>query len=300
VAIVGRSNVGKSTLLNAALEQPLAVVSRQPQTTRTRLLGIVRHRDAELGFLDTPGLHKARSRLGREMNRAARDAARDADVIVFLVAVPRTAKGELRPHPGDASLIAELPGDKPVVLVVNKVDVLRDKRQMLPLLQGLSALREFAAVVPISALTQDGVARVLDEVSRIVPVGAPRHAEDALTDRPMRHFAAEYVREAILRATAEEVPHAVAVTIDEYTEPGTTGQVTRIAATIHVERQGQKRILIGEKGAVLKRIGTEARLRLEELIGGRVHLELWVRVTEGWRERTDLLADFGLLGREER
>ena len=285
VAIVGRSNVGKSTLLNAALELPLAAVSRRPQTTRTPLLGIVRHGGAEIGFLDTPGLHKADSKLGREMNRSARDSVRDADVVMFVVALPPNVKGDVRPHAGDLALIEQLPTDKPVVLVVNKIDVVRDKRRMLPLLATLSATREFAAVVPVSALAASGIHLVLDE--------------DTLTDRPMRHFAAEYVREAILRATAQEVPHSVAVTIDEYAEPATEEEVTRISATIHVERDGQKRILIGEKGAMLKRIGTEARERIEVLIGGRVYLALWVRVTAGWRERTEALADFGLLARTE-
>jgi GTP-binding protein Era len=297
VAIVGRSNVGKSTLLNTALEHPLAVVSRLPQTTRTALLGIVRHGEAELGFLDTPGLHKARTRLGREMNRAAHDAVRNADVIVFVVAIPRTPKGELAPHPGDVALVQKLPSDKPVVLVVNKVDVIRDKRALLPLMRGYSELRELGAIVPVSALSRDGVSRVLDEVAKLLPEGEARFAEDALTDRPTRHFASEYVREAILRATAEEVPHAVAVAIDDYVEPASAGKVTRIAATIHVERDGQKRIIIGQKGAMLKRIGSEARLRIEELIGARVHLELWVKVTPEWRDRPELLSDFGLLAR---
>ncbi len=297
VAIVGRSNVGKSTLLNAALRQELAVVSRQPQTTRTQLLGIVRHGAAEIAFLDTPGLHKARTKLGKEMNRSARDALRDADAIVFVVAVPKSPKGELTPHEGDAALLAQLPEGKPVVLVVNKVDLLRDKRALLPLIQRLAALRELAAVVPISALADDGVERVLDELERLLPMGEARYDPDALTDRPMRHFAAEYVREAILRATSEEVPHAVAVTVDEYVEPDKEGTIVRIAATIHVERQGQKGILIGQKGAMLKRIGSEARRRIEDLVGGRVHLELYVRVTEGWRDRPDLLGEFGLAAR---
>ncbi len=299
VAIIGRSNVGKSTLLNAALALRLAAVSRRPQTTRTPLLGIVRHQGAEIGFLDTPGLHKADSKLGREMNRSARDALRDADVVLFVVALPPHVRGDVRAHPGDLALIEQLPTDKPVVLIVNKIDVIRDKGLMLPLLAALSAAREFTAVVPVSALTEQGIELVLDEVAKLLPEGPARYAADTLTDRPMRHFAAEYVREAVLRATSQEVPHAVAVTIDEYAEPSSDKEVTRISATIHVEREGQKRILIGEKGTMLKRIGTEARERVEELIGGRVHLAIWVRVTAGWRERSESLADFGLLARTE-
>lgn len=320
VAIAGRSNVGKSTLLNAALQQPLAAVSRKPQTTRTPLLGIVRHPtrghpaprgmrghpaprgggEAEIAFLDTPGLHKARSQLGREMNRAAHDALRDADVIVYVVAAPLAPKGELVPHARDVALIARLAEGKRVVLVINKVDRIRDKGALLPLIAAFSAVRPFAAIVPISALAEDGIGRVLDEVARLLPASGPRYQQDALTDRPARHFAAEYVREAILRATAEEVPHAVAVTIDDYLEPAGAGNLTRIAATIVVERDGQKRIVIGNKGGLLKRIGSEARQRIAALIGGRVHLELWVRVSKDWRERAELLAEFGLCARARR
>ncbi len=294
VALVGRSNVGKSTLLNAALALPLAIVSRRPQTTRTPLLGLVRHGEAEIALLDTPGLHKARSRLGKEMNRAARGATREADVIAFVTALPLQipAKGELSPHPGDLRLLEQLPD--PIVLVINKIDLLKDKQRLLPLMAAFAEARELAALVPISALQEDGITRVLDEVAQRLPEGGAQHAADAMTDRPMRWFAAEYVREPILRVTDEEVPHAVAVTVDRFDEP--PEGVARIDATIHVERDGQKRIIIGEKGAMLKRIGIAARARIEELLGRQVHLELFVRVTPNWRQRPGDLADFGLLG----
>lgn len=293
VAIIGRSNVGKSTLLNAALDLPLAIISRKPQTTRDRLLGVVRHGDAEVGLYDTPGFHRARTRLGREMNRAARAAAREADVVAFVVALPDPPRTPLRAHPGDLALLSQLE-DVPVVLVVNKIDLLRDKRQLLPLMQELAQACEPAAVVPISALEADGIRLVLDEVVRFLPPGGPRFDEDAITDRPLRYFAAEYVREPILKAATQEVPHATAVTIERFAdEPGR--DLCRIEATIHVEREGQKRIIIGQHGAMLKRIGTSARLRIEELVQKRVHLELFVRVTPDWRARPDLLGDFGLL-----
>ena len=289
VALVGRSNVGKSTLLNAALELPLAIVSRTPQTTRDRLLGIVRHGDAEIGLLDTPGLHHAKTHLGRAMNRAARTAAREADVLVMVVSVPTSGKApSLEPHPEDVKLLRQLPNDRPIVLVINKIDRLRDKRTLLPLLDAYSRAHELAAIVPISALREDGVKRVLDEVSRLLPEQEPLHDPDAITDRPMRWFAAEYVRESILEATSQEVPHAVAVTIDVFVEEE---RVTVIEASIHVERDGQKAILIGERGQMLKRIGTRARSRIEELLGRQVQLALWVRVTKNWRERPELLAD---------
>jgi GTP-binding protein Era len=296
VALFGRSNVGKSTLLNAALEMPLAIVSRRPQTTRDPLLGLVRHAGAEIGFVDTPGLHEAHDRLGTEMNRAAQGAARTADVIVLVIAVPPKAKGALRMHPGDKTLAERLPEGIPAVLVINKIDLLRDKGALLPLMAAYGELRNFDATVPISALRSNGIQLVLDEVARLLPERAPEHAPDAVTDRPMRYFASEYVREQILLATSEEVPHAVAISIDGYTEPAGPGTI-RIDATIHVERDGQKRIIIGTKGDMLKRIGTQARARIEALVGQQVNLQLHVRVTKRWREDPSALLDFGLVAK---
>ncbi len=311
VALYGRSNVGKSTLLNAALEMPLAIVSRRPQTTREALLGVVRHGGAEISLLDTPGLHVAQDRLGQEMNRSAQGVARAADVIVLVICVPPKAKGTIVPHRGDRTILEQLPQDVPIVLAINKIDLLKDKRQLLPLMAAFSEFRTLDAVVPISALAADGISLVLDEVAKLLPEREAEHEDDTITDRPMRYFAAEYVREQILRATNDEVPHAVAVTIDEYVEPrgvpverpGTSasggpnkpGVTIRIEATIHVERDGQKRIIIGSKGDMLKRVGTNARARIEELVGAQVNLQLHVRVDKRWREKVGSLADFGLL-----
>jgi GTP-binding protein Era len=306
VALIGRPNVGKSTLLNAALGQPLAIVSPVPQTTRDAILGVVHRGEAEIALLDTPGFHKPRTQLGRAMNSAAREAARSADVIVFVTDLPEPkklpAKGDearpresipRSPHPGDLTLLADLPPEVPVLLVVNKVDRLRDKPQMLPLLEALGAVRQFAAVIPISARKEDGVSRVLDEVAKLCPEGEWRFGEDDITDKPTRFFAAEYVREQILRATEAEVPHAAAVAIERYQEPLAGGGVVHIDATIHVERQGQKKILIGTNAEMLKRIGTEARRRIEELIGRQVNLKLWVRVTPDWRQSGAKLEELG-------
>ncbi len=294
VAIVGRSNAGKSTLLNAVLEMPLAIVSPMPQTTRDQLLGVVRHQDAEIGFLDTPGLHRARTRLGREMNRSAKLAARDADVIVYLVGLARQAKFPLAPHPADLALMAQLPEGVPLILAVNKIDLVRDKSQLLPLLAAFEQARPGMTIIPISARAIDGVHPLLDEIAKLLKKGEACYGADDVTDKPMRYFAAEYVREAVLAACREEVPHALAVTIDEFLEP--VGKaVVRIVATLHVEREGQKRILIGKKGEMMKRVGSAARARIEELLGRQVHLELWVRVSERWRESPELLADFGLV-----
>ncbi|WP_437875040.1 GTPase Era [Sorangium sp. So ce513] len=303
VALVGRPNVGKSTLLNAALGHPLAIVSPTPQTTRDAILGVVHHGPAEIALLDTPGLHRPRTELGRVMNQAAREAARSADVVVFVAEAPdparlpkRVKEGEdgppLAPHPGDLTLLADLGSEAPVVFVLNKVDRVRDKGLLLPLLDAFSKLREFAAIVPISALRDDGVRRVLDEVAKLCPEADWGFAPDELTDRPTRFFAAEYVREQILRATKAEVPHASAVQIERYVEPTGEGAL-HIDATIHVERPGQKKILIGAGAEQLKRIGTEARLRIEELVGRQVNLKLWVRVTPEWRESLQRLEELG-------
>jgi GTP-binding protein Era len=299
VAIVGRPNVGKSTLLNAALEQPLAIVTSTPQTTRDTILGVVHVGNAELALLDTPGLHKAESALSRAMNRSARTAARSADVVVFVTDLPPAgkARGALRPHPGDLALLADLAEGQPTVLVINKVDQLKEKGALLPLIDALSKVRAFVAIVPISAKREDGVRRVLDEVAKLVPEGAHRFEPDDITDRPTRFFAAEYVREQVLLSTREEVPHATAVTIEAFEEKA---RVMRIAATIHVERPGQKKILVGARGEMLKDIGTRARLRIEELIGCPVFLELFVRVTPEWRESPPLLAELGYADGEER
>ena len=337
VAIVGRPNVGKSTLLNAALDLPLAIVSPTPQTTRDTLLGVVHHRVAaegeeaalaEIALLDTPGLHRPTSALDRTMNRAARVAARDADVVVFVVDVPKLDKppakrqpradakggagdgggGEvgaskararpgdrrgprpITPHPGDRKLLEQLGDGQPTLLVVNKIDRVKDKAQLLGFLEALSQLREFAAIVPISALRQDGVTRVLDEVARLLPEGPHRYGPDELTDKPSRYFAAEYVREQVLLLTRQEVPHATAVTIDRWE---IKRSLAVVSATVHVERPGHKKILVGSGGTMLKRIGTQARERLEGLVGHPVHLELFVRVTPHWRDTPSLLSEMG-------
>lgn len=292
VAIVGRPNVGKSTFLNAALGVPLAIVTRTPQTTRETLLGVVRHdlddgEVAEIKLLDTPGLHKGERAIDRFMNREARGAAASADVVVFFTDLPKKA-GPLSPHPGDLVLLRDVGAQTKTVLVVNKVDLVKDKARLLPLLEALGKLRSFEAVVPISALKQSGVDRVLQEVGRLLPEAPHSFGEDDLTDRPTRFFAREYVREQALLSTREEVPHATAVTIDAFEE---RPNAFRIAATVHVEREGHKKIMIGSRGEMLKKIGTAARKRIEELTGCKVHLELFVRVTPKWRDAPEKVAE---------
>jgi GTP-binding protein Era len=284
--LVGRPNVGKSTLLNAAVGQALAIVSPVPQTTRNRILGVVHRPGVEIALLDTPGIHKPRSRLGRALNRTARATARGADAIIYV-----TAPGPgCAVHPGDRTLLSDIGAGVPTLLVVNQIDRVEDKTRLLPLLAELGQLRDFAAVVPISAAQGDGVERVLEETKKLLPVASGRFDTDALTDRPLRFFVSELVRESILGATREEIPHAVAVEVEVFDEREDS---VGIEATIHVERQGQKAIVIGRHGDKLKAIGTAARVQVEKLLDKRVHLALWVRVTPGWTNSDNRLAELG-------
>jgi GTP-binding protein Era len=302
IAIVGRANVGKSTFLNAALGQPLAIVSPLPQTTRDALLGVVTHGDAQLAFLDTPGLHRAKTELGRRMNATANEAARAADAVLFVTDTGRPSgrsQDAVTPDPQDLELLQRLPSKARVVAAVNKVDLVKAKEKMLPLLVGLSDARELEAVVPVSFRKQADVKRVLDLLAPLLPEGAPGYEEDTLTDRPSSYFAREYVREAVLSSARGEVPHAVAVSLDEYDEAGKT---VRIQATIHVEKVGQRKILVGHGGEKLKEIGTRARKRIEALIERPVFLGLFVRVTPRWKSMPRQLAElgYGPSGRGER
>jgi len=299
VAMLGRSNVGKSTFLNAALGEPLAIVSPLPQTTRDTLLGIARHGEAEIAFWDTPGLHPPRSELGRRMNAAALEAARAADVVVLMTDVttllgPR--HGRKRPtdpiDPLDRKLVESLPpaAATPSVLVVNKVDLLRDKSRLLPLMEAFGRLHEFCAAVPTSVTRRDGTMLVLDEIASRLPEGPPAYDADTLTDRPVTFFIREYIREQVLLVATREVPHAVAVSVDSVQE---SPRLLVVQATLHVEKTGQRKILVGRAGSQIKRIGSAARLRIQELVGKKVHLELFVRVTPRWRNAARLLAELG-------
>ncbi|WP_394820616.1 GTPase Era [Pendulispora albinea] len=294
VALVGRPNVGKSTLLNAMLGERIAIVSHHPQTTRDRILGVLTQPDAQFVFLDTPGLHAAKSKLGARMNHEAREAARDADVVVFVTSVG------VEPAPGvgrfDAALLGQIRDASPktpVVLVINKVDRVADKSALIAVLQAYAEAFPFAALVPISAKKHDGLERVLSEVKKLLPEDQPLYEADTLTDRPLRFLVAEFVREQILRATREEVPHGVAVVVDRFDE---SGKVPKIELSVHVDREGHKKILVGKQGAVLKEVGSRARARVEALMGRQVHLAIWVRVTPGWYESDRGLREMGYIG----
>jgi GTP-binding protein Era len=286
-------------LLNALLGEPLAITSPLPQTTRDTLLGVLTTPDAQIAFVDTPGLHRPRSELGRRMNATALEALRHCDVVLFMTApnlqqqpseVARVGNEHSLIDPDDKRLVAALPAEVPAVLLVNKVDLLRNKRRLLPLLTEFQNLHPFEHIVPISARERDGLENVVQVICNELPERTAAYPADTLTDRPTSFFVREYVREQVMRVTAREVPHAVAVTVDRYLErPG----IAEIAATIHVEKDGQKGIIVGQGGSMIKKIGTEARLRLVDLLGTKVHLELFVRVTTRWKDAPRMLAELG-------
>jgi GTP-binding protein Era len=277
--LLGRPNVGKSTLMNALLGQKLAVATPKPQTTRTCLLGVYAASEppTQIAFVDTPGLHRPLNALGRALVEDAKGGLAEADVVVVMTEVgakPRASSllGE------DAEVLGAVRGDpRPVILVLNKVDRVHDKRLLLPVLSAASE-RGFAAVVPLSARTGDNVPALIEEIRRHLPEGL-RYDPELFTDKPERFFAAEMVRGAVMRATEKEVPYGAAVRIDHY---GEARELTRIGATIIVEREGHKGIVIGKGGQRLKQIGTEARLELEAFLERKVFLELWVKVIPGW------------------
>jgi GTP-binding protein Era len=288
VALVGRPNVGKSTLLNALLGERIAITSPKPQTTRDRIAGIVTEGRTQAVFLDTPGIHEPRHRLGERMNVLAKAAASEADVLVFMTDLgpePRPAAS-----PEDLAILAQIPRGKPTILVLNKVDRVADKARLVPLLEAFAAERDFAAIVPISALRRDGVDRVLSEVEKVLPEGEPLYPEDEITDKPVRFLVGELVREQVLKHTQKEVPHGVAVTVESFEEGP---KLVRIQVTIHVAKESHKAILIGGGGERLGAIGTAARRRAEALLGRKIHLSTFVRTTPRWFDDAGKLADMG-------
>jgi GTPase len=288
VAIIGRSNVGKSTLLNRLLGEKISIVSSKPQTTRTRVMGVVHTEGAQIAFLDTPGLHKPEHLLNRRMVRAAVETLEDADVLYMLM------EATSRPGPGDLSAVkymkeALAKQPRPVILVVTKIDLV-NKHKMLPVLDQYAKLFAWTEVVPVSAQSDDNVERLLAVTVPYLPSGEGPYGEDVVTDQTMRTLAAEMIREKVIQATEDEVPYATAVEIDDFVEQG---KLAKIRASIMVERETQKGILIGKQGERLKSIGTQARLDMEKVFGMKVFLELWVKVRKDWREDEQALVQLG-------
>ena len=281
VCILGRPNAGKSTLLNALAGEKVAIISPKPQTTRNRIQGVVhlpksKGRDGgQIVLLDTPGVHKPDSSLGRKMMVEVREALEGCNLVLVIMDVTR----KFDPRDGFALDLLKRSGT-PAFLLLNKVDRVRDKAMLLPIIEEYRKLYDFAEVIPISALKRDGLDLLLKKTISALPAGPAYFPEDQVTDQPARFMAAEIIREQVLLATEEEIPYAATVIVDSFEE----GQkLTRISATIYCEREGQKGILVGKRGQMLKKIGTAARLQIERMLGARVFLELYVKVQPGWR-----------------
>lgn len=285
VALVGRPNVGKSTLLNHLVGQKISITSRRPQTTRHRIHGIKTTDEGQAVFVDTPGIHASQKRaMNRYLNRAAGTALLDVDLIVWVIDRPEwLTEDELVLDRIKASGV-------PVILVINKIDWLEDKALLLPFLQKAEAVHPFAAMIPVSALKGSNLDVLESKIMELLPEGELIFPEDQVTDRSVRFMAAEIIREKLLRALGLEVPHALTVEIEQFK---VEGGLTRVSALIWVEREGQKAIVIGTKGEVLKKVGERARLDMEKLLDGKVFLQLWVKVKEGWSDDERALRSLG-------
>src|SRR5512146_831170 len=287
VTILGRPNAGKSTLLNALAGTKLAIVTRKPQTTRNRIQGILnlpkkgKRPASQVILIDTPGIHQPDSALGRKMMVEVREALEGCHLVLLIVDAAKRGAEALDEH---VLRLVQQAGT-PVFLLLNKIDLI-PKDKLLPLIERYSKLFDFKKIIPISARKRDGLDLLLDKIVEALPEGPRYFAEDELTDQPARFMAAEIVRERVLLATGEEVPYSATVIIEQFEEKP---KLTRIAATIYCERNGQKAILIGRQGQMLKKIGTQARLELEAMLGSRVFLELFVKVRPGWRNSREFV-----------
>lgn len=286
VAMVGRPNVGKSTLTNSLIGEKIAIMSDRPQTTRNRIMCIMNTDNAQIMFLDTPGIHKPHHKLGEYMVRTAEGTLQEVDVILFIVDVTEKRGA------GEDYILELLKKVKtPVILVCNKIDKLQDKSKLFKIMEDYSKLYKFAAVVPVSALTDGQFPGLVQEITKLLPEGPAYYPDDMITDQPERVIAAEMIREKVLRLTRDEVPHAIAVEVDEFKERD--DENIYIRATIFVERDSQKGIIIGAKGGMLKKIGQQARADLEKLLYCKIYLDLWVKVKPDWRNQDKALKQFG-------
>ena len=289
VCILGRPNAGKSTLLNALVGEKLAIISPKPQTTRNRIQGVVHvpkrkgHGGGQIVLIDTPGVHKPDSSLGRKMMVEVREALEGCDLVLVIMDVTR----KYDPRDQFALDLLKQSGT-PAFLILNKVDRVREKARLLPLIEEYRKLYDFKEVIPISALKRNGLDVLLEKVISALPAGPAYFPEDQVTDQPARFMAAEIIREQVLQATEEEIPYATTVIVESFEEGS---RLTRIAATIYAEREGQKAILIGKRGQMLKKIGTGARLQIERMLGTKVFLELYVKVQPGWRDSRSFIEE---------
>jgi len=285
VAIVGRPNVGKSTLLNRLIGAKVSITSAKAQTTRHRIVGVLTRADAQIGFLDTPGFQtRHQGTLNRVLNRTVRQVLGDADAVVFVIDARAGFSA------ADAAVLDLIPRERPVILALNKTDAAGERLGLLPLVEKLSKLRDFAAVVPISAQRGTQLESLVDECVALLPAGPPLYEPDALTDRGERFLAAEALREKVFRLVGDELPYTTTVVIEQFEE---LPALRRIHATILVERDAHRPILLGSAGERMKRIGSEARADLERLFDCKVHLVVWVKVTGGWADTEQSLRAYG-------
>ncbi len=286
IAVIGRPNVGKSTLINKIIGQKIAIMSDKPQTTRSRIQCILTQDDAQIIFLDTPGIHKPKLKLGEYMLKAAEGTLKEVDAIFFVTDATEKFGG------GEKYILERLSSTtQPVILVINKIDLLT-REEILPIIAAYSERYSFAATVPISASDGTNVDALIAEAKKFLPEGPKYYPADMVTDQPERLIIAELIREKILHVTEDEIPHAVAVDLEEVT--ARRADLTYIRATIYVERDSQKRILIGREGSLLKGVGQAARPEIEMLLGTKVFLDLWVKVKRDWRNSAGAIQSFGL------
>ena len=284
IAIVGRPNVGKSTLLNHLIGQKISITSRKAQTTRHRITGILTEEKTQFVFVDTPGFQTQHTNaLNRGMNRVVTSSLREVNVVLFVLEARHFDER-------DQQVLDLLPQDRPVILVINKADLLADKSELLPFIEKLSALRHFAAIVPVSARQGKQLDTLLDAIRPFIPEGEHLYAEDEITDRNERFLAAELLREKVFRFTGEELPYSVSVVIEQFK---LEGKLRRIHAAILVDKDAHKAMLIGSKGEKLKEIATQARLDMEKLFDGKVFLEVFVKVRSGWADSAQMLKSLG-------
>ncbi len=287
ISIIGRPNVGKSTFLNRVIGQKIAIMSDKPQTTRNKVQGVLTTDDSQMIFIDTPGIHKPKHKLGDFMLKVSKNTLREVDVIMFMV------NAEQKLGKGDEFILEMLAGNPtPVFLVINKIDAIHPD-ELMGIIESYKERYDFAEIVPISALQRNNVENLLVTLAKYLPEGPQYYPADQVTDHPERFIISELIREKVLHLTREEIPHSIAVVIDKIRRDEENEDKIHVAATIIVERDSQKGIVIGKRGALLKEVGTRARKDIEMLLGSKVYLELWVKVQKDWRNKATHLRDFG-------
>ncbi|MBR6567188.1 MAG: GTPase Era [Clostridia bacterium] len=288
IAIVGRPNVGKSSILNRMLGQKIAIVSDKPQTTRTRIMGVLTEGETQLVFTDTPGFHRPKTKLGEKMIKAVGDSISGVDACLFVVECTEDIKDS------EKELLEKFRQQKmPVVLAINKIDTIENKEDIMPKIMQMASEYNFEAIVPVSAAKNDGIDELQMELEKLAFPSEHFFPEDTLTDQPERVLASEIIREKMLRLLDKEIPHGVAVSIEKMRERSDT-DLMDVEATVYCEKESHKGIIIGKKGATLKRISTYARQDMEKFFGCRINLQCWVKVKEDWRNREGLIHNFGL------